>query len=155
VTGPGEGLAALGIDLPQAWLSASEFAGRRRSRSLAFVLGQIAPGNEGQVGADVTVEMARSLYRVATGNCLAQLKRDLSLDRARQVVNVTGYVRSAPDFGEQPGVVNWASELLVEVFGEAGRHARAAIGVTELPRRAPAETEPVVEVDGEPREVSA
>jgi enamine deaminase RidA (YjgF/YER057c/UK114 family) len=64
----------------------------------------------------------------------------------RRVVKVTGYVRSAPDFGGQPEVVNGASQLLIEIFGEDGRHARAAVGVAELPRRAPVEVELVVEV---------
>lgn len=151
MTGAEEQLAALGIGLPEAPAPAGEYVGVRRTGSLAFVSGQIPHGVEGRVGADVTVEAARSLCREATSYCLAQLKRELgSLDRVRQVVKVTGYIRSAPDFGDQPEVVNAASELLVSIFGDAGRHARAAIGVAELPRRAPVEIELVVELR-EPR----
>jgi len=147
-----ERLASLGIEIPDAPPPAGEYVGVRRSGALAFVSGQIASGvggasPSGRVGVDVTVDAARSLCRAAMLNCLGQLKAELgSLDRVRRVVKVTGYVRSAPDFGGQPEVVNGASQLLIEIFGEDGRHARAAVGVAELPRRAPVEVELVVEV---------
>lgn len=146
-----ERLSALGMELPQAHAPAGTYVGVNHSGSLAFVSGQTPSGVEGQVGTDFTVETARSLSREAVSQCLAQLRRELgSLDRVRKIVKVTGYVRSAPGFGDQPEVVNGASELLIEVFGDAGRHARAAIGVAELPRRAPVEIELVVEL-GDPQ----
>jgi enamine deaminase RidA (YjgF/YER057c/UK114 family) len=101
----------------------------------------------GKVGAEVAPEEAKDLARTAALNALAAVKAEVGeLTSVRRVVKVVGYVASAPGFTGQPGVVNGASELLVEVFGDAGRHARSAVGVAVLPLDAPVEIELVVEV---------
>lgn len=101
----------------------------------------------GVVGDDVTVEQAREAAGVCALNALSVLKAELgSLDRVERVLSMTGYVSSAPGFDEQPAVVDGASRVLVDVFGEAGRHTRSAIGVAALPRRGAVEIELTVAV---------
>ena len=101
----------------------------------------------GQVGSTVNMEGARERARISVVNCLAALKAHLgSLDAIVRIVRVTGYVNSASNFTNQPQVINAASELLLEVFGDRGRHARSAIGVAQLPGGATVETEVIVEV---------
>jgi len=103
----------------------------------------------GKVGVEVDPEQATDLARTCALNALAAIKAELGeLSAVRRVVKVVGFVASAPDFTGQPGVVNGASELLGEVFGDAGRHARSAVGVAVLPLDAPVEVEVVVEVAG-------
>lgn len=102
----------------------------------------------GKVGADVDVEQAAEYARIAMVNALAAFAAHLgSLDRIRRFVRLTGYVNSAPDFTKQADVVHGASRLLLDVFGERGRHARSAIGVAQLPGGAAVEVEAIVEVD--------
>ncbi len=104
---------------------------------------------KGKLGGELTVEQGQAAARICALNCLAVVRAALGeLDRVAQVVKLTGFVASAPGFTQQSQVVNGASELLVEVFGERGRHARAAVGVAELPLGAPVEVELVVEVGG-------
>ncbi|MCU1492048.1 MAG: Endoribonuclease [Acidimicrobiaceae bacterium] len=152
MSGPEARVGAAGISIPDAPAPAGEYVGARLSGRLAFVSGQIALADNGdiatgRVGDDVSIEQARDLCRQATLSCLAQLQRRIgSLDNVSGIVKVTGYVRSAPGFEDQPAVVDGASQLLIEIFGEAGRHARAAIGVAELPRGAPVEVELIAEV---------
>jgi enamine deaminase RidA (YjgF/YER057c/UK114 family) len=101
----------------------------------------------GKVGAEVTPEQAKELARTAALNAIAAVRAEVGdLSQVRRIVKVVGYVASAPGFTGQPGVVNGASELLGEVFGAAGRHARSAVGVAVLPLDAPVEVELVVEV---------
>lgn len=101
----------------------------------------------GRLGADIDIETGQKLARLAALNCLGEMQMVLgSLDRVQRIVRVMGYVRSAEDFGDQPLVINGASDLLVEVFGEAGRHARAALGTSELPSGAAVELEMIVQV---------
>lgn len=101
----------------------------------------------GRLGADLDVETGQKAARLAALNCLGEMKAVLgSLNRVERIVRVIGYVRSAENFGEQPLVINGASDLLVEVFGEAGRHARAALGTSELPFGAAVELEMIVKV---------
>jgi enamine deaminase RidA (YjgF/YER057c/UK114 family) len=105
----------------------------------------------GKVGAEVEPNVGYELARQCALNALAAVKAEIGdLANVVQVVKVVGFVASAPDFHGQPHVVNGASELLLEVFGEAGRHARSAVGVAVLPRDAPVEIELVVEVAGQP-----
>jgi enamine deaminase RidA (YjgF/YER057c/UK114 family) len=120
--------------------------------SLLFVSGQ-TPEVDGKmqyagvVGDTVDVETAKKAARLAAINCLGEAETVLgSLDRIERVVRVVGYVRSAKGFGEQPLVVNGASELLVDIFGERGKHARAALGTSELPFGAPVELEMIFQV---------
>lgn len=101
----------------------------------------------GRLGAELDVETGKKAARLAALNCLGEMQAVLgSLERVERIVRVIGYVRSADGFGEQPLVINGASELLIEVFGEAGRHARAALGTSELPFGAAVELEMVVQV---------
>ena len=149
----GERLRELGIALPPVAASAGAYLPARRAGSLVFTAGQlpIAEGRlqaTGKVGADVSTEAAHGLARQCTLNALAAVDALVGLDAVVGVVKVVGFVASAPGFTDQPGVVNGASELLVEIFGEAGQHARSAVGVAELPKGAPVEIEIVVEVAG-------
>jgi enamine deaminase RidA (YjgF/YER057c/UK114 family) len=124
-----------------------------RTGDLVFTSGQLpmAEGRmevTGKVGANVTPEQAKDLARTCALNALAAIDALVGLDSVVRVVKVVGFVASEPGFTGQPGVVNGASELLGEVFdGEAGAHARSAVGVASLPLDAPVEVELVVEVD--------
>lgn len=100
----------------------------------------------GKVGADVSAEQAESYARVAALNALAAIDAVVGIDNVTRVLKIVGFVASAQDFGGQPGVVNGASQLMGEVFGEAGAHVRSAVGVAELPLNSPVEIEVVVEV---------
>ena len=100
----------------------------------------------GKVGAEVTPEEAKALARICALNALAAVDSLVGIDAVDRVVKVVGFVASAPGFNGQPGVVNGASELFGEVFGDAGAHARSAVGVAELPLDAPVEVELIVEV---------
>jgi len=122
-----------------------------RTGGLVFTSGQLpmvegALSAVGKVGALVTPEQAKDLARTCALNALAAIDALVGLDAVVRVVKVVGFVASTPDFTGQPAVVNGASELLGELFGEAGRHARSAVGVAALPLDAPVEVELVVEV---------
>ncbi len=128
-----------------------QFAPGVQVGNLLFLSGQ-TPEVDGKmqyagiVGATIDVETAKKAARLAALNCLGEAEAVLgSLDRIERIVRLIGYVRSAPGFGEQPLVMNGASELLIEIFGERGRHARAALGVSELPFGAPVEIEMIVQ----------
>ena len=150
---PSDRLRELGLALPPVATPAGAYVPARRTGSLVFTAGQVpfVDGRlaaTGKVGAAVSPEDARDLARVCTLNALAAVDALVGLDDVTGVVKVVGFVASAPGFGGQPGVVDGASELLGQVFGEAGRHARSAVGVAELPLDAPVEVELVVEVAG-------
>lgn len=145
-------LASLGITLPSPPAPAGSYVPVVISHNLAFVAGQI-PTEAGQikfkgkVGKDITIEAGREAARLCTINALAQLRSALgNLDRIKRVVKVTGFVNCDPSFADQPKVINGASDLLVQVFGENGRHARAAVGVSSLPLDSAVEVEFIVEV---------
>ena len=148
---PGERLRELGLTLPTVAVPAGAYLPARRSGSLVFTAGQlpfvdgVLPAT-GKVGADVAPEQAYDLARTCALNALAAVDDLVGLDAVAGVVKVVGFVASAPGFTGQPGVVNGASELLGEVFGEAGRHARSAVGVAELPLGTPVEVELIVEL---------
>ena len=114
------------------------------SGQLPLEAGELA--QTGKVGAEVTPEAAKAAARMCALNALAAVDALVGIDTVIRVVKVVGFVASAPGFTGQPGVVNGASELLGEVFGEAGAHARSAVGVAELPLDAPVEVELIVEV---------
>ncbi|WP_127357530.1 RidA family protein [Actinacidiphila soli] len=145
-------LAELGLTLPGVAAPLAAYVPAVRSGSYVFTAGQLplVDGKlplTGKVGAEVTAEEAKELARTAALNGLAAVKSVIGdLDRLKRVVKVTGFVASAPDFTGQPGVVNGASELLGEILGEAGIHARSAVGVAVLPLDAPVEIELQVEV---------
>jgi enamine deaminase RidA (YjgF/YER057c/UK114 family) len=152
MTAPSDRLAELGIALPAVAAPAGAYIPARRAGSLVFTAGQVpfidgTLAATGKVGADVTPELAYDLARTCALNALAAIDALVGLDTVSGVVKVVGFVASAPGFGGQPGVVNGASDLLGEVFGDAGKHARSAVGVAELPLNAPVEVELIVEVD--------
>jgi len=143
-------LAKLGIVLPAAAVPAFQYVPVAVHERQAFVSGQLPrEGDEvrivGKVGGEVGIERARDAARLCVLQALACLKQALgSLDHIERILKVTGFVASAPMFNQQPKVIDAASELLVQVFGESGRHARSAIGVAELPRNACVEIEMIV-----------
>jgi enamine deaminase RidA (YjgF/YER057c/UK114 family) len=139
-------LAELAIALPDAVVPAFQYVPVTVFDRIVFVSGQLPRQGEtlvtGKVGAEVTVERAREAARLCIIQALAGMKQALgSLDRIERILKVTGFVASAPHFNLQPKVIDAASELLVEVFGESGRHARSAVGVAELPRNVCVEIE--------------
>lgn len=148
---PTERLAELGIVLPSVAAPAGAYVPARRSGSLVWTAGQVpfVDGKllaTGKVGAEVDADTARDLARTCVLNALAAVDSLVGLDSVTGVVKLVGFVASDPSFTGQPGVINGASELLGEVFGEAGAHARSAVGVAELPLGVPVEVELIVEV---------
>lgn len=145
-------LAELGLSLPEVAAPLASYVPAVRSGSYVFTSGQLPLvegklGVTGKVGAEVTPEEAKELARTCALNALAAVKSAIGdLDKVVRVVKVVGFVASAPDFTGQPGVVNGASELLGQALGEAGVHARSAVGVAVLPLDAPVEVEIQVEV---------
>ena len=149
---PEERLAALGLALPAVAPPQAAYLPAVRTGNYVYTAGQL-PVVDGQliatgkVGAEVGANEASALARVCALNALAAVVSVTgSLSAVRRVVKVTGFVASAPDFTGQPQVVNGASELLLEIFGDAGRHARSAVGTAVLPLNAPVEVELIVEV---------
>ena len=144
-------LAELGLTLPDVTPPVAAYVPALRNGSLVWTSGQLPMVEAkllatGLVGADVTAEEAKDLARTCALNALAAVASVVDLDSVVRVVKVVGFVASAAGFYGQPGVVNGASELLGDVFGENGQHARSAVGVAVLPLNAPVEVEIVVEV---------
>jgi enamine deaminase RidA (YjgF/YER057c/UK114 family) len=144
-------LDELGLVLPPVAAPLAAYVPATRSGSLVFTSGQLptvggALPRTGKVGAEVGPEDAADLARTAALNALAAIDALVGLDSVVRVVKVVGFVASAPDFTGQPAVINGASELLGQVFGDAGKHAPSAVGVVALPLDAPVEVELVVEV---------
>jgi enamine deaminase RidA (YjgF/YER057c/UK114 family) len=149
---PQDRLAALGLTLPEVVPPLAAYVPALRVGSLVYTSGQlpVAGGQlqaTGKVGAEVGATEARALAQTSALNALAAAASVAGgLNAIKRIVKMTGFVASAPDFTAQPQVVNGASELLLEVFGEAGKHARSAVGVASLPLDAPVEIELIVEV---------
>ena len=146
-----ERLASLGLSLPPVARPVAAYVPAVRSGTYVYVSGQVpfvdgALDVKGKVGAEVTAEQAQELARTCALNAIAAVRSVVDLDDVVRVVKVVGFVASDPSFTGQPGVVNGASELLGAAFGEAGAHARSAVGVAVLPLDAPVEVELVVEV---------
>ncbi len=144
-------LRGLGLELPTVVPPVAAYVPAVRTGNLVYTSGQLpmaggAMAQTGLVGGPVTPEQAKALARTCGLNALAAVDALVGLDSVVRVVKVVGFVASAPGFTGQPGVVNGASELFAEVFGEAGQHARSAVGVAGLPLDAPVEVEIVVEV---------
>jgi enamine deaminase RidA (YjgF/YER057c/UK114 family) len=146
-------LAAMDLDLPAIASPVGSFQPAVRCGNLVFVSGQIprdAEGNypAGRVGEEYTVDEAQLWARNAGLFLIAVIRQTLgSLDAVRRVVKLTGYVNAKPGFGQHPVVVNGCSDLMVEVFGERGEHARAAVGVASLPFNVPVEIDAIFEVE--------
>lgn len=148
-----EKLKAMGIELPEPPQPVAAYIPAVRTGNLIFVSGQIPAQNgkvmyTGRVGAEISIEEAYQAARLCCINCLSVIKSVVGdLDKVKRIVKVTGFVNSVGESGDQPKAVNGASELLVEVFGEAGKHARAAVGSSGLPLNVPVEVEMIVEVE--------
>ena len=146
-----ERLTELGVELPAVVAPLAAYVPAVRTGNLVYTSGQLPMvagklPQAGKVGAEVTAEEAKDLARTCALNALAAVHSLVGVDSVVRVVKVVGFVASAPGFNGQPGVVNGASELLGDVFGDAGVHARSAVGVSELPLNAPVEVELIVEV---------
>jgi enamine deaminase RidA (YjgF/YER057c/UK114 family) len=144
-------LAELGLELPAVAAPLAAYVPAVRSGNHVYVSGQlpIVDGQlaaTGKVGAEVSAEDAKRLAQRCGLNALAAVHALVGLGRVTRVVKVGGFVASAPGFTGQPGVINGASELFGEVFGDAGQHARSAVGVSELPLGAPVEVDVIFEV---------
>jgi enamine deaminase RidA (YjgF/YER057c/UK114 family) len=146
-------LESMGLKLPEAPKPVAAYIPAKQTGKLVFTAGQLpmVQGeliSKGLLGQDVEIEEANKAARICTLNALAAIKGVIGdLDRIRQVVRVVGYVASVPTFTQQPAVVNGASELLLEIFGENGKHARSAVGMAVLPLNASVEIELTVEVE--------
>jgi enamine deaminase RidA (YjgF/YER057c/UK114 family) len=145
-------LAELGITLPNPPAAAGSYVPTVRTGNLLYCAGTVCAFNgqmthTGQVGREQTVETAYKAAEICALNTLANIKAALgSLDRVSRIVFVSGYVNAVDRFSDSPAVINGASELFLKVFGEAGKHARAAVAVNGLPRGSTAEVQVVVEV---------
>lgn len=148
-----EKLSAIGLTLPATTPPLASYVPAVRTGNLVYSSGQVPMRDgklafTGRVGLEVTEEDAHKAARICALNCLAAVKSEIGdLDRIVRVVRVTGYVASGENFTNQPAVINGASDLLLQVFGEAGRHSRAAVGVLQLPLGAPVEVDVIVEVE--------
>jgi enamine deaminase RidA (YjgF/YER057c/UK114 family) len=154
LTRPAERLAGLGLVLPPVAAPVAAYVPAVRSGDFVYTSGQLPTVDGklpavGKVGGEVSATDAAGLARTCALNALAAAASAAGgLDQIRRIVKVTGFVASAPGFSGQPQVINGASELFIEVFGEDGKHARSAVGVAELPLNAPVEVELIAEVHG-------
>lgn len=144
-------LAELDIELPNVPKPAGSYIPAVRTGSLVYTAGQVPFVNgavvaTGKVGADISPERGAELARICALNALAAIDGLVGLDSVTRIVKVVGFVASAEGFTAQPAVINGASDLLGEIFGDAGLHARSAVGVAELPLGVPVEVELIVEV---------
>ncbi len=147
-------LADAGITLPSAANPIANYVPAVRTGNLLFISGQLplkegVVALEGKVGDTVSLDQATEAARLCALNIISQAKTALGgdLDRVKRVVKLTGFVACGPNFAQHPQVINGASDLMVQVFGDAGRHSRAAVGAPSLPRNAPVEVEAVLEVE--------
>lgn len=147
-------LQELGITLPEPPAPVASYVPFVRTGNLVFISGQVTLGPNGleyvgTVGREITPEDAKSAARLCAINILAQVKAavDGDLDRVRRCVKLTGFVNAVPGFVGHPEIINGASDLFVDVFGDKGRHARAAVGAGSLPRNVAVEVEAVFEVE--------
>jgi len=147
------GLASLGITLPEAVAPVANYVPAVRSGGLVVLSGQVpikdgAPAFTGLLGRDVSLEDGQAAARLCGINLIAQLKGlcDGDLDRVRRIVRLGVFVAATADFTDHPKVANGVSDLMVEVFGDAGRHARAAVGCASLPLGVPVEVDAMVEI---------
>jgi enamine deaminase RidA (YjgF/YER057c/UK114 family) len=153
LTTPEQRLVALGVELPDAPVPVASYVPYQWTGPTLWTSGQIAVANgalvaEGLCGRDADLETAQRCARQCAVNVIAQLKAAVgNLSRIRRVVKLTVYVASDPSFRQQHLVANGASDLVAEVFGDAGAHARSAVGVAVLPMGSPVEVDAVVEVD--------
>ncbi|MFC4112638.1 RidA family protein [Nonomuraea zeae] len=149
---PEQRIEELGLTLPAPVTPLASYVPTARTGDLVYTSGQVPMlegklHQTGKLGVDLGVDEGRAQARICVLNALAALKAEVGeLSRVRRIVKVVVFVASAPDFIEQPQVANGASDLLAEVFGEQGKHARSAVGVAALPLDAPVEVELIAEV---------
>ena len=147
-----ERIRGLGLELPEAPKPVASYVPAVQSGDLVFTSGQIpfVNGNliyTGRVGAELTIEQGAECARICALNCIAAVKSVIGdLNRIQRVVRLTGFVRGAEGFRDQPKVLNGASDLVLQIFGEKGRHSRLAIGTNDLPLGAPVEIDMIVEI---------
>jgi enamine deaminase RidA (YjgF/YER057c/UK114 family) len=146
-----ESLVAAGFVLPQLSAPGGNYLSAKRVGNIVYLSGVISAGTEGTitgtVGLDRTIEEGYDAARACVLTQLAVLERELgSINQVAEVLTVNGYVNAAPGFTDSPAIINGASDLLVQVFGDAGRHVRAAVGVSALPRNALVEVQMTVRV---------
>jgi enamine deaminase RidA (YjgF/YER057c/UK114 family) len=144
-------LAELGLTLPVAALPIAAYVPAVRTGNIVFTAGQLplvdgAMAETGKTGGDVSVERAKELAQICALNALAAVELVADINKIVKVVRVVGYVNGVAGFVNHPAVVNGASELFVHIWGDAGKHARSAIGVAELPLNSPVEIELTVEI---------
>ena len=144
-------LAELGLALPVAAKPVAAYVPAIRTGNIVFTAGQLpmvdgALAKTGKVGGEISIEEAKKLAEVCALNALAAVETVADVNKIVRVVRVVGYVNGVAGFTQQPAVINGASELLLHIWGEAGKHARSALGVAELPLNAPVEVELTVEV---------
>ena len=145
-------IASLGLALPTVPTPIAAYVNCVRSGNLLFLSGGLPIDGDrkiiGKVPSDVSIDEAKDASRMCILNRLAVIQAEIgSLDRVRQIVTLTGFVNSEPDFFGHPQVINGASELLVEIFGERGKHSRTALGVESLPLNVAVEINLIVEID--------
>jgi enamine deaminase RidA (YjgF/YER057c/UK114 family) len=144
-------LAELGLTLPIAAKPVAAYVPAIKTGNIVFTAGQLpmvdgALSRTGKVGGEVNVDDAKKLAEVCALNALAAVETVADVNKILRVVRVVGYVNGVSGFTQQPAVINGASELFLHIWGEAGKHARSAVGVAELPLNAPVEVELTVEV---------
>lgn len=148
-------LKELGLELPSAPAPAANYVPVLRTGNLVFIAGQVCFGadgtlaerHKGKLGGEVSDEMGREAARLCGINILAQLKAEVGdLDKVSRCVRLGGFINATPDFAALPPIMNGASDLMVEVFGDAGRHVRSTVGVAELPFDCAVEVEAIFEV---------
>jgi len=146
-----ERLKELGLSVPLTAKPVAAYLPASRTGNLIFTAGQLPMRDgslvkEGKVGHEVTVEEAKDLAQLCALNCLAAVETITPIEKITRIIRVVGYVNGVSGFTSQPAVMNGASELFVALWGEAGKHARSAVGVAELPLNSPIEVELTVEV---------
>jgi len=146
-----ERLKELGLSVPLAAKPVAAYLPASRTGNIIFTAGQLPMREgslvkEGKVGQEVTVEEAKNLAQLCALNCLAAVETITPIEKITRIIRVVGYVNGVSGFTSQPAVMNGASELFVALWGEAGKHARSAVGVAELPLNSPIEVELTVEV---------
>jgi enamine deaminase RidA (YjgF/YER057c/UK114 family) len=144
-------LSEMGLTLPIAAKPVAAYVPAIRTGNLIFTAGQLplvegAMSLTGKIGEKISIDQGKELARICALNCLAAVQTVADVNTIVKIVRVVGYVNGIPGFTSQPAVINGASELFLQIWGESGKHARSAIGVAELPLDAPVEVELTVEV---------
>jgi enamine deaminase RidA (YjgF/YER057c/UK114 family) len=147
-------LQELGVTIPEPAAPVANYVGWVRTGNLVFTSGQVPLKDgkfhfQGKIGGEISVEQAQQAARMCAINVISQIKGALdgNLDRVKRVVKLVGFVNAVPEFTDHPKVVNGASDLMVEVFGDKGKHARSAVGSGSLPLNVSVEVEGVFEVE--------